>query len=188
MTVPDFSPGEVLTAAAMDSIGLWLVGSASATSGGTIVLDDVFSSTYDNYRVVVSNAAGSGATGLNMQLRAAGSTLGTSGYYNVRNGYFYSSGAISFAKDDNAAAWQIPIIISGTAAAVANVIMDIYSPAINTRNTGFTGQGFDGRTNGLGNMSGGGLYDATTAVDGISINSGAQTFSNIDIKVYGYRK
>lgn len=187
MPVPDFSPGEVLTAAAMDSIGLWKVASASATSGANIILDGVFTSNYKNYRIVVSDVAGSGATGLNMQLRAGGSTLGTSGYYNVRNGYFYSSGAISFANDNNGAAWQIPIIISGTTAAVADVVLDVFSPVSSTRNTGFTGQGFDGRTNGLGDMSGAGFYNATTSVDGFLINAGAQTFSNIDVTVYGYR-
>ena len=52
MPVPDFSPGEVLTAAAMDSIGLWKV--ASGTLSGTATnFVGCFTSDYTNYRIVV---------------------------------------------------------------------------------------------------------------------------------------
>jgi predicted small secreted protein len=54
MPVPDFSPGEVLTAAAMDSIGMWLV--KTVTIGPTVTsvpVTDVFSSDFDRYRIIV---------------------------------------------------------------------------------------------------------------------------------------
>ena len=76
MPVPDFSPGEVLTAAAMDSIGLWLVGEGTInnTTGGNF--DNVFSSSYANYRITVNcTAGGSASPTLEFELRSGGSTL-----------------------------------------------------------------------------------------------------------------
>jgi len=58
MPVPDFSPGEVLTAAAMDSIGLWLVSTTTIGTGVTSVpVNNCFSSNYQNYRVVINTSA-----------------------------------------------------------------------------------------------------------------------------------
>ena len=76
MPVPDFSPGEVLTAAAMDSIGLWLIGEGTInnTTGGNF--DDVFSSSYANYRITVNATNGaSSAPSLEFELRSGGTTL-----------------------------------------------------------------------------------------------------------------
>jgi hypothetical protein len=54
MPVPDFSPGEVLTAAAMDSIGLWKIasGSLSVTTSATNITG-VFSSDHKNYKLLL---------------------------------------------------------------------------------------------------------------------------------------
>jgi hypothetical protein len=61
MPVPDFSPGEVLTAAAMDSIGLWLVKTQTIGTGvSSVTVSNAFSSTYDNYLVTVAGGAASG--------------------------------------------------------------------------------------------------------------------------------
>jgi hypothetical protein len=185
MPVPDFSPGEVLTAAAMDSIGLWKITSASATSGSVLNISNCFSSDYTNYRVTVTARTAS-AVGLNMQLRAAGSNLGTSGYYSTRVGYPYSGGGVSLANDNNAAQWQIAIIADTTESAGS---IDIFNPQIAQRTT-YACQGSDSRTpaGALGGFVSSGVYNANTVVDGISINCGANTFSNIVVTVYGYRK
>ena len=54
MPVPDFSPGEVLTAAAMDSIGLRLVKSQTFTGSGTAQFTNCFNADFQNYRLVFS--------------------------------------------------------------------------------------------------------------------------------------
>jgi hypothetical protein len=84
MPVPDFSPGEVLTAAAMDSIGLWLVKSQTiGTTVASVVVPSVFSSTYDSYRVVISNVTmSSTAAGTVMFLRLHDGTNPASTNYN----------------------------------------------------------------------------------------------------------
>jgi hypothetical protein len=56
MPVPVFSVGEVLTATNMNQVGLWLV--KTQTIGSAVssqVVSGAFSSTYDSYRIVISN-------------------------------------------------------------------------------------------------------------------------------------
>jgi hypothetical protein len=81
MPVPDFSPGEVLTAAAMDSIGLWKVASVDFSNTTTINVDNVFTSNYRNYKLVCSlrpNTTNTGA--VEIQLRAGGANLAGNNY------------------------------------------------------------------------------------------------------------
>jgi hypothetical protein len=67
MPVPDFSPGEVLTAAAMDSIGLWKVTSGTLSSTATNIVG-CFSSDYRNYRIVIDQISLSSAGEIYWQL------------------------------------------------------------------------------------------------------------------------
>jgi hypothetical protein len=85
MPVPDFSPGEVLTAAAMDSIGLWLVKTVTIGSAVTSVpVADAFSSTYDNYLITVNGGASS--TPNEIRLRLGSST--TNYFYQILFGQY----------------------------------------------------------------------------------------------------
>jgi hypothetical protein len=69
MPVPDFSPGEVLTAAAMDSIGLWLVKTQTIGSAvSSVTVTGAFSSDYDNYLIQVAGGASSATAVLNLRL------------------------------------------------------------------------------------------------------------------------
>jgi hypothetical protein len=78
MPVPDFSPGEVLTAAAMDSIGLWLVKTQTiGTTVSSVTVTDAFSADYDNYLITVSGGVGSTGAPLGLKLGAT-----TTDYHN----------------------------------------------------------------------------------------------------------
>jgi hypothetical protein len=80
MPVPDFSPGEVLTAAAMDSIGLWKVASGSIASGTTNFVG-CFTSAYNVYEIHFSNVrAASGAPTFAFRMLSGTSAAGTSNY------------------------------------------------------------------------------------------------------------
>jgi hypothetical protein len=96
MPVPDFSPGEVLTAAAMDSIGLWKVTSATVTAQPTLTVDNCFSANYANYRVIVSLNGVSNNNQIRMDvLNSAGARLQTN-YAGSFYGQDYSSGTLGF--------------------------------------------------------------------------------------------
>jgi hypothetical protein len=100
MPVPDFSPGEVLTAAAMDSIGLWKVAGASfATVTAVNLPNDTFKTTYNNYRVVLQITATSGVTDITMRFRASGSDDGNNIYRQTTLGVLSTGTAANFTGD-----------------------------------------------------------------------------------------
>jgi hypothetical protein len=187
MSFPSFASGEVLTAADMNAVGLWKIISTGTTSSGVLIVDGIFTTDYTNYRLVFSEITGSGATGLNLQWRSGGSTLSGADYYGVRQGFSYSAGVASPATDNGNTSHQICAIISGNTTSPASIIMDVYAPQKNTRNTSITAQGVDARTGGVGAFSYSGFYNATTAVNGFALVCGVQTYSNINVTVYGYR-
>jgi hypothetical protein len=80
MPVPDFSPGEIWTAGAADSIGLWLVKTQTIGTGvSSVEVTSAFSSTYDNYLITVNGGAASTTAVLRMTL---GATV-TNYYYSL---------------------------------------------------------------------------------------------------------
>jgi hypothetical protein len=56
MPVPDFSPGEVLTAAAMDQVGLYKVAEGTLSSTATNIVG-CFSSNFRNYKIVLDQVS-----------------------------------------------------------------------------------------------------------------------------------
>jgi len=81
MPVPDFSPGEVLTAQAMDSVAMWLVKTQTVgTTVASVTVEDAFSSTYDNYKISYTGGQGSTSHGLALQL-GIGATMTASAYF-----------------------------------------------------------------------------------------------------------
>ena len=96
MPVPDFSPGEVLTAAAMDSIGLWLVKSQAVGTGvSSVTVTGAFSADYDSYLITWQSGTMSGDTALKLQL---GSIV--TGYYGTFI-YGTTAGGLFVAADNN---------------------------------------------------------------------------------------
>lgn len=75
MTYPSFSVGEVLTASDMNAVGLWLV--KTSTIGNAVTTHEVtnaFSSTYDNYLIIISGGSSSATNNaLGIQLGSANS-------------------------------------------------------------------------------------------------------------------
>ena len=69
MGYPDFAPGDVLTAADMDAVGLWLVKTQTVGTGvSSVTVTGAFSSTYDNYFVTYTGGTGSTQTPLRIQM------------------------------------------------------------------------------------------------------------------------
>ena len=101
-TPPTFSSGAVLTAAQMNSVGLWLVKTQAvgASAVPSVTVTGAFSADYENYLITVSGGVGSTGTFFKMTLGAS-----TTGYYQARNGLVYSTSARNDGTDNNAAAW-----------------------------------------------------------------------------------
>lgn len=178
MPVPDFAVGEVLTAAAMDSIGLWLVKTQTiGTSQTSIPVTNAFSTTYENYFITVSGGASVAAAAVSLQLGASGT-----GYYSGQIGTDYTSDTIRYLRDNNSTVWQYAggAYPDGVALAVT-----LFRPALASR-TGIIIHGRpDYRTNGSA-LGGNGYHNVATGYTGFTIAC-SSAITGGTIRVYGYR-
>jgi hypothetical protein len=174
MPVPDFSPGEVLTAAAMDSIGLWLVKTQAVAAGGSsVTVTGAFSSTYENYRIVFNNLGGSNGNSGFMTLNgSAGATYNWAGRF---TGYGLPAGD-GLGANTTSGLWL------GITGPSFSGVVDIQRPNLATPTT------HQFQTSAEQYTTSGGGRDANAASSTaftISVVAGTLTAGNI--RVYGYR-
>lgn len=177
MPVPDFSPGEVLTAAAMDSIGLWLVKSQTIGTGvSSVTVTDAFSTKYDNYRITITKAGASASVSMCLN-------YGTSAvsYFGIETYTQYSAGTITVANNNNDTKQFIGL--TDASAASYNSSFDVFSPflASPTQLTGqYYGRGFIGYF--------GGSHEVSNSYTSFKLFNESGTLTGGTITVYGYRK
>jgi hypothetical protein len=177
MPVPDFSPGEVLTAAAMDSVAMWLVKTQTVGAGvSSVTVTDAFSADFDVYRILLTGGTGTANANIVFQLGAT-----VSGYY---GSYVHT-------------AWNNTVIGQGTTTATSWVragrgstttdnnymSCDVQNPfkATNTRFFSNFVSAFDG-----GMFVG--LMPNTTSYTDFTLIPATGTLTGGVIHVYGYRK
>jgi hypothetical protein len=196
MAVKTFSVGEVLTASDTNTYlanaGLQVVTPSSVTNGtlsgakvtvgnavSSVTVSGVFSSTYDNYRIVVSNVDFSNDAA-NAYLKISGSTGSTySSAYYYHN---YSTG--TFSTDAYTSGGSLGFRM-GLTAITDNFywVCDLFGPNL-AKATGYTFQ----QPQSSYNCAGGGMDSNAAASTGFSINAtSGQTMTGGTIMVYGYR-
>lgn len=81
-TPPDFTTGQVLTAAQMNAVGLWEI-STNTLNAVTNNISNVFSSDYDAYKVVISDLSNATTTTreVNLRFRSSSGDDSTSNYF-----------------------------------------------------------------------------------------------------------
>jgi hypothetical protein len=178
MPVPDFSPGEVLTAAAMDSIGLWLVKTQAvgSTAVPSVTVTGAFSSDYDNYLVTWQGGTMSGDTALKLQL---GSTV--TGYY----GAFihtpnYTGTTVTSAGDNNESSFTYS---GGGNASQAQAFITLIGPNKPTRT--YMNAGQISYATAFGTYTG--IEIGTAQHTAFSFICFSGTMANGTIRVYGMR-
>jgi hypothetical protein len=178
MPVPDFSPGEVLTAAAMDSIGLWLVGSGSLslTTSATNVTG-VFSSTYKNYRVLLNKTATSTTNRFDMKY-IVGTTATSSSYFQGGIAADWASNTTIYMQR-SANDPQYYGVTGGTGI----LVMDIFRPnaAGTTFHSGFYTDNASAYSYALG-----GINQVNAAFTGFQLFASTGTMT-VEYQVFGYR-
>ena len=71
-TPPVFSSGAVLTAAQMNSVGLWLVKTQTVgTAVSSVTVSSAFSADYDNYLILLSGGTSSAACSMGIEIGGA---------------------------------------------------------------------------------------------------------------------
>jgi hypothetical protein len=195
MPVPVFTAGEILTASAMNQVGLYRVigctvtsagGTAATASNGVITVGsantsvtvvDAFSADFENYRIIINNVDASAADQVfNMTLNNSAGT--TYAFLSSRRNY--TTGAQGGNNSAGAAAWMI-----GLTAANDNMdyVIDLLSPNLAKR-TGMTVNG----TVDSNYIYGGGQDTNAAAQTGFTITpTGGATITGGTIRVYGYR-
>jgi len=164
--------------------GLSLITAGTFSAVTTFTVDNVFTSAYRNYRVIVHNTqvTGAGAQAIQTQLRVGGTASATT-YFSARSGYQYS-GAIAADVVNNGTHWFIQRANgSGSSDGEGACSFDLYGPAL-AANTFFTGTAADGSYQ----AGVAGYHNTATAYDGISftLTTGATTFTGI-YRIYGYQ-
>jgi hypothetical protein len=179
MPVPDFSPGEVLTAAAMDSIGLWLVKTQTIGTGvSSVAVTSAFSANYDNYLIQIAGTQGSGTGDFGLQF-----TGQTSQYYgNIIYG-IPTSTAVFNINLNNAGSFTLLGSVDATGKTAGNIT--VIAPFL-SQNTFLTADYMGGGSNrAYGKFNG--FVNSTSSYTGFSIIPSTGTLTGGTIRVYGYR-
>ena len=178
-TPPDFSVGQVLTAAHMDAVGLWLVKTDTITSVASIEITGLFSADFRNYLILLDNVKLSAAGIVRMQM---GTTGGTAYYFSGAQ-INYSSGTLTTEIGNGGAHWFVSAVADTKSASAA---ITLFSPNEATE-TSYESRGTDVRVGGGGLRSYSGFLNNTTAYTSVTLsNSGAGTFTSCNVSVYGY--
>ena len=196
MPVPDFAPGEVLTAAAMDSIGLWRItptvsGTGMSVSGSEAVMTNVasgeirsvFSSSYRHYKVIIQHSV---STGLDIYIRMlSGTNTEENGtVYRWAATGWYAAGLPFNDQSTGANALFIgPSTLSDAGTAFRT--LEVLGPNVAGR-TWWTGNlGFEWTSNEVYLRTIAGEVDTATQYTGFKIYTSTGNMTGT-IKVYGY--
>ena len=178
MPVPVFTAGEVLTAANMNQVGLWLVKTQTIGSAvSSVPVTDAFSADFDNYRITVSGGVGSTSTDVRLQL---GST--TTGYYTGYNRVTFSTGAANLTSDNNAANFS-RCGFATTDSFVSS--FDLYQPFL-TKRTLYYGM-FVAHSPAFSAGQGSGFLDDANSYTDFTLIVPTGNITGGTIRVYGYR-
>jgi len=106
-------------------------GAVTFTSASPVSLNDVFSSTYDNYKILIRLNASSVTSNAFFRLRVSGAD-NTSGVYYYMANYFSASGTNVTINANNATQWNL--FQTGTTAA-SHIDLTIFNPFIAQKTT-----------------------------------------------------
>lgn len=190
MAVKNFTAGSTLTASDVNTYlnngGLVYITETTATSGATVDVLGCFSSTYNAYRIVISDFRASVAANILSQL-LSGSTPATTNYaWGVtRVDYLGALTGVGSGFPATVAYWNFQITGGTTSTSFVlelqnpNLAQPTYTQWDSTDNRG---------TSGYAVTKGGGTHTTASAYTGIRFSTTAGTFTNAKIRVYGYRQ
>ena len=175
MPVPDFSPGEVLTAAAMDSIGLWLV--KTQTVGATVTsvpVTDCFNTNYESYKIIWTGGVGSTNVDLNVTLGSSGSNYHYSAVYSPFNNTPTALGSPTNTSFPFA---------GGAATGWGGANFELHAPFL-AQETFYNAQ----HINFAAGLNTVGFLNTNNSFTGFTLNCVGGNITGGVIRVYGYRK
>jgi len=181
-TPPDFSVGQVLTAAHMDAVGLWRVkANTTFTTASSVTCDSVFTTDYPYYVVNIRYITSS-TTDFFFRLRASGTSAATN--YNYQMLLADGTGA-SPTRSTSQTSFYGGGNTNGTFYSSTQLIL--FGPQLAEPTTihGFNNQNAGSYTNTLERVFMGN-HSTSTAYDGFELLIGTGTITGT-YAVYGYR-
>ena len=178
-TPPDFSVGQVLTAAQMNAVGLWKVGTLTVTNATSGFTDTAFTSDFKNYRIMGTFSC-SIAINLVMTLRDSGGDV-TLGNYQYNNAQLSWAALPTWSLSGNINAVNFPTLARNDGSNTESSFWcDIFGPQTATR-TGVYACTNDEIISRTFN----GIYKANTQMVGFKLSATTAFTGTFDI--YGYR-
>ena len=163
------------------SPGMVLVATASPSAVASVSIDNCFTSTYQNYRIVFALTAATGATAaLNMKLRASGSD--TSANYVSQLFEAFSATSTSTANPSGTDEWYVANLAPGQLDSAFAI--DVYRPQTATK-TAYSGLSTVNYPSPFVVQMLGGVQTDNTQFDGVTFLFASTNFS-ANIRVYGY--
>jgi hypothetical protein len=158
--------------------GLTLVGSADFTGASTVFLDNVFSSTYKNYKVFIS-VSKSGNMTLSTRLRNSSGPI-TGAFYAFQNMASNTSSGVAFTNISNNRNQTSASLFSTDT--FTGLTLDFFNP-FESAITTWSGVGAQH----LANMfASSGSYNSATSASGFELNTSTNTITG-NVRVYGMR-
>lgn len=197
MAVKTFSTGEVLTASDTNTYlanaGLVVITPSSVTGAtlsgakvtvgtnvSSVTINGVFSSTYDNYKIVINGGTASVADAVTLKLGAT-----ATGYYFGMNRAAYDTGTANTLFDNNQTAWRYTCICNTDAITADIDLIDPYK----AKPTRIHAWWIDARAGSYSSGAGAGYLAGTTSYTSFTLAplTGGTTMTGATIMVYGYR-
>jgi hypothetical protein len=186
MPLTTYTAGEVLTASSLNSNltaagGLQFIKSQTIGSGvSSVTVTGAFSTTYDNYKIIVSGGVASTTNVLNITLGAT-----ASGYGRVQALYAYNSGTVTIDNDNFTSLFMV-----GAAGSVNGLSgsMEVLQPFNATATSLYASMQslVAGATFGVRTSFGAVLN--TTSYTAFTLTTNTGTITGGTISVYGYAK
>jgi hypothetical protein len=162
------------------SSGLVLINTTAFSAVSSQSINNVFSTTYESYKILLRIDSASATGAINMRMRVAGSDL-TTGTYN----YPYMFQRASFISGRAAAATSLYIVESGNTTSQYTVAdVTIHGPFL-TERTKLTTNAFEFNDNAI-DVVGGEVAD-TVSYTGFTVFPGSGTITG-SVSVYGFKK
>jgi len=173
-TLGDAIDASMNTALGTKKAGMVLLNTTSFSAVASQSINDVFTSTYSNYRIIF-DCSNSTSASMSFRVRVSGSDLTTNTYkygHNI-NGY---TNSVSADGSSSSSAW----VIGYADGASFTTILDLINPQATKNTFGIYAVARDSST-----FAGGALVNNSTSYTGFTIFSSSGTLTGT-VRIYGY--
>ena len=161
----------------------FITASGAQSAQANIAVNSCFSSTYNNYRVVITNLILSSAANLQIRLRSGTTDTSGTGYHNTRI-ESNNAGTVS-GIGLNATSYWSPSYISNSTDGTS-IVMDFLRPFESIATMATSQSVRTDSTTSLTTVTGSHYHNTATSFDGFNIVPASGTVTCNNIRVYGY--